>query len=63
VVGEGRDGSSYELRHFPYLNLGRIYAQKGMVLRAIQEFEAALEIHAGEPTCPSALRQLRGALN
>ena len=53
----------YEPRHFPYMNLGRIYAQKGMVLRAIQEFEAALEIHAGEPTCLSALRQLRGALN
>jgi tetratricopeptide (TPR) repeat protein len=46
-----------------YMNLGRIYAQKGMVLRAIQEFEAALEIHAGEPTCLSALGQLRGALN
>ena len=53
----------YEPRHFPYMNLGRIYAQKGMVLRAIQEFEAALEIHAGELTCLSALRQLRGALN
>ena len=34
-----------------------------VVLRAIQEFEAALEIHAGEPTCLSALGQLRGALN
>ena len=53
----------YEPRHFPYMNLGRIYAQKGMVLRAIQEFEAALEIYAGEPNCLSALRQLRGALN
>jgi Tfp pilus assembly protein PilF len=53
----------YEPRHFPYMNLGRIYAQKGMVLRAIQEFEAALEIHTGEPTCLSALAQLRGALN
>ena len=53
----------YEPRHFPYMNLGRIYARKGMVLRAIQEFEAALEIHAGEPTCRSALGQLRGALN
>jgi tetratricopeptide (TPR) repeat protein len=52
----------YEPRHFPYMNLGRIYAQKGMVLRAIQEFDAALEIHAGEPTCLSALRLLR-ALN
>ena len=41
----------------------RIYTQKGMVLRAIQQFEAALEIHAGEPTCLSTLGQLRGALN
>jgi Tfp pilus assembly protein PilF len=53
----------YEPRHFPCMNLGRIYAQKGMVLRAIQEFETALEIHAGEPTCLSALAELRGALN
>ena len=53
----------YEPRHFPYMNLGRIYAQKGMVLPAIREFEGALEIHAGEPTCISALGELRGALN
>ena len=53
----------YESRHFPYMNLGRIYAQKGMVLRAIREFEAALEFHPGEPTCLSALGELRGALH
>ena len=53
----------YEPRHFPYMNLGRIYAQKGMVLRAIQELETALEIHPGELTCLSMVRQLRGALN
>jgi Tfp pilus assembly protein PilF len=53
----------YEPRHFPYMNLGRIYAQKWMVGRAIQEFEAALKIHPGEPTCLAALGQLRGSLN
>src|SRR5712692_10994208 len=53
----------YEPRHFPCMNLGRIYAQKWMVLRAIQEFEAALELHPEEPTCLSALAELRGALN
>ena len=53
----------YEPRHFPYMNLGRIYAQKGMVLRAIREFEAAIEIHPEETTCLSALAELRGALN
>ena len=53
----------YEPRHFPYMNLGRIYAHKGMVLRAIQELGAALKIHPDEPTCLSMLRQLQGALN
>ncbi len=61
--GKAKTASRYEPRHFPYMNLGRVYAQKGMVLRAIQEFEAALEIHPGEPTCLSALGQLRRALN
>src|SRR5260370_4781927 len=53
----------YEPRHFPYLNLGRIYAQKGMVLRAIEEFERALEFQPDEPTCVTALRQLPATLN
>ena len=53
----------YEPRHFPYMNLGSIYAQKWMVLRAIQEFEAALKIQPGEPTCLAALGQLRGSRN
>ena len=53
----------YEPRHFPFMNLGRIYAQKRMVRRAIQEFEAALKIHPGEPACLAALGQLRGSLN
>ena len=32
----------YEPRHFPFMNLGRLYAQKGMVMKAISEFEEAL---------------------
>ena len=57
------EAQRYEPRHFPYMNLGRIYAQKWMVRRAIQEFEAALKIHPGEPTCLAALGQLKGSLN
>ncbi len=53
----------YEPRHFPYMNLGRIHAKKWMVRRAIQEFEAALKIHPGEPTCLAAPARLRGSLN
>ena len=62
-LAKAKTAPRYEPRHFPYMNLGRIYAQKGMVLRAIREFEGALELHPGEPTCISALGELRGALN
>lgn len=53
----------YEPRHFPYMNLGRIYAAKGMVRRAIKEFEGALEIEPGEPNCQAMIAQLRAILN
>ncbi|MBI2892473.1 MAG: tetratricopeptide repeat protein [Deltaproteobacteria bacterium] len=53
----------YEPRHFPYMNLGRVYAVKGMVLSAIREFEEALRIRPDEPSCVAALEELRRALN
>src|ERR1700674_4235039 len=53
----------YDPRHFPFMNLGRIYAAKGMVKRAIDEFEGALAFAPGDPTCASALAQLRALLN
>ena len=53
----------YEPRHFPFMNLGCVYAAKGMVLRAIEEFEQALRIEPDEPHCRQALAELRGMLN
>jgi tetratricopeptide (TPR) repeat protein len=53
----------YEPRHFPFMNLGRVYAAKGMVRRAIEEFEGALDLAPDEPNCVSILAQLRAALN
>jgi tetratricopeptide (TPR) repeat protein len=35
----------YEPRHFPYLNLGRVYAAKGMMVKALEEFREALRLH------------------
>jgi Tfp pilus assembly protein PilF len=54
---------NYEPRHFPFMNLGRVYAAKGMFVRAIQEFEGALRIEPDEPFCRRALAELRGMLN
>jgi len=53
----------YEPRHFPYMNLGRIYAVRGLIGRAISEFEGALALQPGEPFCLAALRELRKSLN
>lgn len=53
----------YEPRHYPFMNLGRLYAAKGMVLQAIREFEGALAIEPGEVSCLEMIEQLRGLLN
>jgi hypothetical protein len=45
------------------MNLGRVYAAKGMVLLAIREFKAALQIRPGEPSCLAAIEELRSAMN
>lgn len=52
----------YDARHFPYINLGRIFAAQGLLLRAIAEFESALEICPNDPTSLDALQELRKAL-
>lgn len=53
----------YEPRHYPFMNLGRLYAAKGMVLRAIEEFEGALAIEPGEASCLEMTERLRALLN
>jgi tetratricopeptide (TPR) repeat protein len=53
----------YEPRHYPYMNLGRLYAAKGMVRSAIEEFEGALKLAPGEPLCTAMLQALRAMLN
>lgn len=60
---EAKLADRYDPRHFPYMNLGRIYAAKGFLLRAIQEFEGALNIVPGEPACLAAIEDLRTCLH
>lgn len=49
----------YEPRHFPHLNLGRIYMKTGKVSRAIAEFERALELHPKDVLATQSLAKLR----
>lgn len=53
----------YEPRHFPFMNLGRVYGAKGMLTAAITEFEGALEIEPNDATSREMLARLRGMLN
>jgi Tfp pilus assembly protein PilF len=60
---EAKKAPRYEPRHFPYMNLGRVYVQMGMLLRALEQFEGALELCPDEPTCLAAVDELRRSLN
>jgi Tfp pilus assembly protein PilF len=53
----------YEPRHFPYVNLGRLYAAKGMITAAAAELERALEIEPNDPVGRQILARLRAMLN
>jgi len=60
---QAKTAPRYEPRHFPYMNLGRVYAAKGMVKRAIDELERALEMEPREPQTHEMLAKLRAMLN
>lgn len=53
----------YEPRHFPYVNLGRIYLSLGQVGQALVEFQGALEINPNDESTADLVRRLRLKLN
>jgi Tfp pilus assembly protein PilF len=53
----------YEPRHFPYLNMGRIYLAKGEWSKALKEFEKAVEVMPNDSDARKTLAELRGRLN
>ena len=53
----------YEPRHFPYLNLGRVFLAKGDKMRALDEFVKALEIHPGDEGALEGLQEIKYSVN
>ncbi len=53
----------YDPRHFPYFNLGRAYLAKGLINRARQQFQQALEIEPRYTLARRALENLRRMVN
>jgi len=59
---KAKGAKRYEPRHFPYLNLGRIYAAKGMINRALDEFRGALKFNPDDTMVLEAIKQLESNL-
>ena len=48
--------------HLPYLNLGRIYAAKGMIKSALDEFRKTLEFKRSDALALLAIEELESKL-
>jgi tetratricopeptide (TPR) repeat protein len=59
---KAKQAKRYEPRHFPYLNLGRVYAAKGMLQKALEEFRGALEWHPGDGDLTQLIEELEAKL-
>ncbi|MEZ4751369.1 MAG: tetratricopeptide repeat protein [Bdellovibrionota bacterium] len=54
--------SRYEPRHYPHMNLGRIYLAKRLYLRALKEFKKALEYSPDDRELQSIIAAIHRAL-
>ncbi|HSB71237.1 MAG TPA: tetratricopeptide repeat protein [Candidatus Methylomirabilis sp.] len=53
----------YEPRHYPHMNLGRVYAKQGKLSEAIAELRRALEIEPEYVAARRELHRILGMLN
>ncbi len=53
----------YEPRHYPHVNLARVYARQGKILEAIAEVGRALELEPHYKPARTELHRLVGMLN
>jgi tetratricopeptide (TPR) repeat protein len=57
-----KSAKRYEPRHFPYINLGRIYLTKGMIQKALDEFGGALNFNPEDAELAQLVEELRTKL-
>ena len=53
---------SYESKHYPHMNLGRVYIAKAQPDRALKEFEKALEFAPDDGQLLEMIKELRQSL-
>ncbi len=52
----------YQPRHFPYINLGRIYLTKGMIHKALDEFGGALKLNPDDSDLAELVEEIKAKL-
>ena len=57
-----KSATRYEPRHFPYINLGRVYLNKGMIQKALEEFGGALKINPDDDELAQLVEELKNKL-
>ena len=57
-----KNAKRYEPRHFPFINLGRVYLTKGMIQKAIEEFTSALKINPADTDLAQLTEELKTKL-
>ncbi len=57
-----KSAKRYEPRHFPHINLGRIYLTKGMLQKALEEFNGALKINPEDGELTQLVEELQTKL-
>lgn len=60
---KAKSAKRYEPLQFPYINLGKIYLSKNMQVRALREFEAALQIAPDDHFLAEMVERLRTSIN
>lgn len=60
---KAKTAKRYEPRQFPFINLGRIYLAKNMQLKALKEFEGALEIVPEDSSIAQLVAKLRSSIH
>jgi tetratricopeptide (TPR) repeat protein len=60
---KAKSAKRYEPRHFPYINLGRVYLTKGMLQKALEEFRTARRINPGDQDLAKLVEELEIKLN
>jgi Tfp pilus assembly protein PilF len=59
---QAKSATRYEPRHFPFINLGRIYLTKGMIQKALAEFGGALKINPDDSELTQLVEELQTKL-